>query len=153
MEQESQDTEIFELAISREVRAVKLYLALAEYFADSDMAQIFIDVAKEEMQHKGNLELEVMNSGHTIAIRQDWDKLSIDDSIISDLFSSPDIGYKDFLLFAIAKEEASFRFYIEMLPSVREHGSRDVLLAIAEEEVKHKYRFEMEYEKLLKKRI
>jgi rubrerythrin len=153
MKQENQYTEVLELAIAREVRAVQLFLGFAEYFADSDMAQIFIDVAKEEMRHKADLELEVVKLGHTIQIQEDWDKLPIDDNIISDLFSTTDVGYEDFLLFAIAKEKASFRFYVEMLPLVREQESREILLAMAEEEVKHKYRFEMEYEKLLKKRI
>ena len=152
MRQEDQYTEVIELAISREIRAVQLYLALAEYFVDSDIAQVFIKVAKEEMQHKDNLELEIIKLGHTVQIQEDWDKLPIDDSMVSELFSTPDIGRKDFLLFAIAKEEAAFRFYIEMLSLAKERESRDILLAMAEEEVKHKYRFEMEYEKLLKKK-
>ena len=43
------------------------------------------------------------------------------------------------------------RTYINLLPTTRDQQSRETLLAIAEEEVKHKNRFEIEYESLLKK--
>ncbi|MHC4620812.1 MAG: rubrerythrin, partial [Planctomycetota bacterium] len=58
--------------------------------------------------------------------------------------------YKDMLLLGIEKEEASFRTYVNLLMSVRDEESREVLLALAEEEVKHKLRFEMEYDMLQK---
>ena len=61
------------------------------------------------------------------------------------------MDYKDILLLAIEKEEASFRTYVNLLPTVHDQASREVLLAIAEEEVKHKLRFEIEYDILLKK--
>jgi rubrerythrin len=54
------------------------------------------------------------------------------------------------LLLGIEKEEASFRTYVNLLMSVRDEESREVLLALAEEEVKHKLRFEMEYDMLQK---
>ena len=151
MEEKEADIEIFELAISREVKAVQFYLALADYYANTDMRQVFIEVAKEEMKHKDSLELEIQKMGHTIQI-QDWPELSVNDSLTSETFSSPDIGYKDFLLLAIAKEDAAFKFYIDMLSSADNQESREVILAIAEEEVKHKYRFETEYEMLLNKK-
>jgi len=61
-----------------------------------------------------------------------------------------DMDYKDMLLLGIEKEEASFRTYVHLIGTVHEQGSREVLLAIAEEEVKHKFRFELEYDMLLK---
>jgi rubrerythrin len=62
-----------------------------------------------------------------------------------------DMDYKDMLLLGIEKEEASFRTYVNLLANVDDEESREVLLAIAEEEVKHKLRFETEYDLLLKK--
>ena len=47
------------------------------------------------------------------------------------------------------KEEASFRTYVNLLPNVHDEDSRETLLALAEEEVKHKLRFEKEFEALL----
>ena len=62
-----------------------------------------------------------------------------------------DMDYKDMLMLAMEKEEAAFRTYVNLLPNVQDQESREVLLAIAEEEVKHKLRFEIEYDMLLKK--
>ena len=52
---------------------------------------------------------------------------------------------------AIEKEEASFRTYISLIPTFSDEPTRETLLAIAEEEIKHKLRFETEYNLLLKK--
>ena len=54
-------------------------------------------------------------------------------------------------MLAMEKEEASFRTYVNLIPTIHDQQSREVLLAIAEEEVKHKLRFEIEYDMLLKK--
>jgi rubrerythrin len=60
------------------------------------------------------------------------------------------MDYKDMLMLGIEKEEASFRTYVNLAPSVHDQESREVLLALAQEEVKHKLRFETEYDMLLK---
>ena len=62
-----------------------------------------------------------------------------------------EINYREILLMAMQKEEASFQTYVSLVPKMNNEESRDVLLAIAEEEVKHKLRFEMEYDMLSKK--
>jgi rubrerythrin len=63
------------------------------------------------------------------------------------------MDYKDMLLLGMEKEEASFRIYIDLISQVQDKESREVLLALAEEEVEHKLRFETEYDLLLKKSI
>jgi rubrerythrin len=50
------------------------------------------------------------------------------------------------------KEEASFRTYVNLLGSVREKSSKDLLLELAEEEVRHKLRFQTEYDSIMKKK-
>jgi rubrerythrin len=57
------------------------------------------------------------------------------------------------LLMGMEKEEASFRIFVNMIPNVHDEQSRELLLALAEEEVKHKLRFETEYNNLLHKKI
>ena len=61
------------------------------------------------------------------------------------------MDYKDVLQLGMEKEEASFRTYVSLLATVHDQESREVLLALAEEEVKHKLRFEIEFDLLLKK--
>ena len=61
------------------------------------------------------------------------------------------MDYKDMLLLGMEKEEASYRTYVNLLRNVTDQESRETLMALAEEEVKHKVRFEQEYESLIKK--
>jgi rubrerythrin len=146
------DKEILEFAIAREMEAYHLYMTLAGRVASPQMRTVFEDLAKEELDHKEKLELEVMKTGQTVPATP---KLNIPEHeyIISDNQLQLDMDYKDMLLLGIEKEEDSFRTYIDLIPQVQDKESREILLALAEEEVKHKLRFETEYDLLLKKSI
>ena len=50
----------------------------------------------------------------------------------------------------IQKEDAAFRFYVKLAANATDEDSYETLMALAEQEIKHKMRFEMEYDKLLK---
>ena len=145
----SPDDEILEFAIARELEAYRFYMALASRVDSPQMRTVFTDLAKEELEHKAKLELEVMKTGKVVSASE---KFSIPehDYIVSDTESLLDMDYKDMLMLGIEKEEASFRTYVSLVPSVQDQESREVLLALAQEEVKHKLRFETEYDMLLK---
>jgi len=146
----SPDNEIFELAIAREIEAYHFYMALASRVDNPEIAKVFNDLAKEELEHKAKLELEVIKTGKTLSTLE---KVTIPDHnyIVSEVDSVLDMDYRDVLLLGIEKEEASFRTYVNLLANVHDEESREVLLALAEEEVKHKLRFETEYDMLQKK--
>jgi rubrerythrin len=150
MEKGAPDEEILEFAIAREVEAHNFFMALADRVRSPDIAKVFEDLAKEELEHKAKLELELMKTGKALPATP---KVTIPEHeyIMSDVDAALDMDYKDVLLLGIEKEEASFRTYVNLIPSVHDEESREVLLALAEEEVKHKLRFETEYELLLKK--
>ena len=150
MEEPDDYYEVLELAIAKEIEAYNFYLALADRVEDRQMRRIFEDLAKEELEHKAKLELEVMKTGRTVAVERKPLRPERD-YILSDDESPLDMDYKDMLLLGIEKEEAAFRTYVNLSASVLDEESREVLLAIAEEEVKHKLRFETEYDLLLKK--
>jgi rubrerythrin len=141
---------ILEFAIFREVEAHNFYMALAERVQSTEIAKVFEELAKEELEHKAKLELEVIKTGKTLPPAED---VTIPDQehIISDADSALDMDYKDIVMLGMEKEEASFRTYVNLLASVDDQESREVLMALAEEEVKHKLRFEAEYDLLLKK--
>ena len=48
------------------------------------------------------------------------------------------------------KDEASFRTYVNLVANAGDEQTQELLLALAEEEVRHKLRFETEYDVLLK---
>lgn len=144
------DEEILQFAIGREVEANQFYLALAERVKAAQMRKVFEDLAQEELEHKAKLELEVMKTGRVLPADQ---KITIPahEYIVSDGELALDMDYKDMLMLGMEKEEAAFRTYINLIPNVDDEESREVLLALAEEEVRHKIRFETEYDMLLKK--
>jgi rubrerythrin len=146
------DNEILEFAIAREMEAYQLYMTLAERAAGPEMRKVFEDLAKEELDHKAKLELEVMKTGQTVPATPKAD-IPEQEYNVSDNQLQSDMDYKDMLLLGIEKEEASFRIYIDLIPQVRDKESREVLLGLAEEEVKHKLRFETEYDLSLKEGI
>ena len=150
MEKGAPDDEILEFAIAREVEAYNFFMALAERVESPEIAKVFEDLAKEELEHKAKLELELIKTGKTLPKIENV-AIPEHDYIISDVNSVLDMDYKDVLMLGMEKEEASFRTYVNLIPSVHDEESREVLMALAEEEVKHKLRFETEYELLLKK--
>ena len=150
MAQIEPDSEIFEFAISREIAAHNFYMALTKVVSDPEMRKVFEEFAKEELEHKEKLELEVLKMGRLLPSEEDLPALSGDNSI-PNTGSLLNMDYKDILLLAIEKEDVSFRTYVDLVPHAADEESKDALLAIAEEEVKHKFRFEFEYDMLMKK--
>ena len=144
------DEEILEFAIFRENEAYNFFMALASKVEDPNIKKMLEDLAAEELEHKEKLELEIMKTGRTVSTelqpaRPPSDYILMDDQVQLDL------DCKDVLLLGMEKEEATFRIFVNMIPTVKDEQSRELLLALAEEEVKHKLRFETEYNKLLKK--
>lgn len=149
MSQVDSNQQTLEFAIGREVEAHHFYMALADRVADPKMRDVFQNLAQEELEHKAKLELEVMKLGRTVATEQTPGRPS-DEYVRSDREGLLDMDYKDMLLLAITKEDAAFRIYVNLAGDARDEESRDTLLALAQEEVKHKLRFEAEYDALLK---
>jgi rubrerythrin len=143
--------EILEYAISREVEAYYFCMALAGRVDTQRMRQVFEDMAAEELEHKAKLELEMIKMGKTLPEQQLPAGRPESDYIMSDSDSLLDMDYTDMLLLGMEKEEAAFRLYVNLIPNAQDEESREVLLALAQEEVRHKLRFETEYDILHKK--
>ena len=130
--------EILEFAIAREVEANQLYRYMATQIKNPGMRQICEDLAKEELGHKAKLELEIMKRGQVVS-----------DLNISDYMIDVD---NELLNYAINKEQHSIDLYTHLAEIVKDEESRKVLLSLAQEETEHRQRFEIEYDKLLKKK-
>ena len=149
MPQSDSYEEILEFAIDREIDANQFYLALAEYVDSPEMCKVFENLAQEELEHKAKLELELMKMGKTVKIKQPPDTPQRT-YIVSDNQSLFDMDYKDILMLGMKKEEEAFRTYINLVPNAYDSQSREVLLSIAQEEVKHKLRFQMELDLIMR---
>ncbi|MBN2591714.1 MAG: ferritin family protein [Sedimentisphaerales bacterium] len=144
------DQEILEFAIFRENEAYNFFMTLADSVKDDRISKVFEDLAAEELEHKAKLELEVMKMGKTVSTELEPPRPA-NEYIISDDPSPLDMDYKDVLMLAIEKEDAAYRTYINLIGTIHDEHSREVLLALAQEEIKHKMRFETEYKLLQKK--
>ena len=143
------DNEVVEFAISRELDAYNFYLSLAKFSKDPKISQILEQLAEEELEHKNKLEMELIKNGIVVDQTEKDYILANSDYVISNV-PVVDIEYKDLLELCIQKEDASFRFYAQLLQHAKNQDTKEALLAIIEEEIKHKHRFEIEYDLLLK---
>jgi rubrerythrin len=145
--------EILYYAISREVEANVFYNLLSQYIDDVQVRAICNEFAVEELEHKARLELEIMKLGRVVkplvGIEQGGRANPRPLDYMLDMAKVMRLSLPDLLLFAMTKEKASFRLYIDLLAMVEDEQSRQTLLELAEEEARHKMRFEIEYDRLL----
>jgi len=142
--------EILEFAIAREVEANQFYMDLARRLESPAMRELVLEFAKEELEHKAKLELEVMKEGIVVTATEKVAEFKIAD-YMSDVELSDDMSYKDLLIFAVKKEMRSLRLYIDLAAIIENTDSRETLLSLAVEEAKHEARFEIEYDEVLLK--
>lgn len=132
-------------AIQREQESADMYLNLAKRVADKSLVQALLQFAKEELGHKKKLEFEKILIGKSL--HQNQVILDVDPTLFQS--SSPtnyiDFTIEDLLFLAVKKEEMAFRVYTELAARTKDPQLKTVLLQLAEEEVRHKIRFEIEY--------
>ncbi len=71
--------------------------------------------------------------------------LKIGDYLV-DAEPSSDIDYQQALILAMKAEKAAFRLYSDPASATDDPGLKETLLGLAQEEAKHKLRFEIEYD-------
>jgi rubrerythrin len=141
--------QLLELAIMRELEAYHFYTALSENVDSKKIGRIFEELAAEELEHKKSLELEILKRGRVLP---PYEKVAPTEHglFVSDLKGKLDLDIKDVLVLCIEKEQASFESYINLLAISKDPEVRQMLTELAEEEIRHKLRFESEYEILTK---
>ena len=137
--------EIIDFAIEREEEAYQFYTNLAGRMEKSWMRKVFEDFAKEEMGHKQKLQKVKDGETPIKKVSGDIPDLKMADYLI-DVPVSDDMDYQDALIVAMKKEKAAFRLYMDLADFAEDKGLRATLIMMAQEEAKHKLRFEVEYD-------
>ena len=135
--------EVLDFAIDREIEANQFYMDLAERMENPTMHRVFEDFAKEELGHKAKL--EAMKKGKAVALAPVAPDLKIADYVVG-VEPTPNMDYKDALIFAMQKEKASFHLYTDLAEVVKNEAQRKMFLSLAQEEARHKMQFEIEYD-------
>lgn len=136
--------EILDFAIQKEEEAAELYSDLAKTLNRPDMKKVFESFAKEEMQHKAKL-MEVKQGKRMVSSEKKIFDLKIGDSLV-DVKPSPNLDYQHALIFAMKAEKAAYKLYADLAESTDDSSLKDLFLGLAQEEAKHKLRFEVEYD-------
>ncbi len=136
--------EVLDFAIKGEQEAVEFYTRLANQTANAAIRRVFEDFAREETGHKKKL--LAVKEGKTL---QSAGKIVKDMKIADytvDFEPNPNIDYQDALLLAMKKEKKAFKLYSDLAAAAENQDVKAVLLSLAQEEAKHKLRFEIEYD-------
>ena len=138
--------EILDFAINEEQNAADFYKSLATRLDKPAMQSIFEGFAKEEMGHKAKL--EAVKSGQKLApAAAKVADLKIGDYLVDvDSEDTGQLDYQKALIIAMKKEKVAFRLYNDLASKTDDAEVKDLLLGLAQEEAKHKLRFEIEYD-------
>jgi rubrerythrin len=136
--------EILDFAIEKEEEAAQLYQDLAATLNRPDMKKVFESFAREEMGHKAKL-LEVKSGRQMISAEAKIFDLKIGDTLV-DVKPSPNMDYQRALIFAMKAEKAAYRLYHDLAQATDDANLKDLFFGLAQEEARHKLRFEIEYD-------
>jgi len=141
--------DVIRFAIEKEEASAQFYHDIAERMEYPATKIIFEILGKNELQHKANLELELMKIGRTVA-QQPCTILGQDDqtSVEVDQDASK-MSFLDALQVAIRKERAAFVLYAGLMAQTTDPQLRQTFLELSEEEMRHLIQFENEYNSIV----
>ena len=135
---------ILDHAIAMEQAAADLYTSIAGRMKHDAVRDVFLSFAAEERGHKAKLE-QVKAGGVGLGSATAVLDLKIADYTV-DVELSDDPTYADILLFAMKQEKQAFRLYSDLAARTEDAELQTLFLSLAQEEAKHKLRFEIEYD-------
>jgi len=141
--------DILDFAIAREQDAVDFYNRLAEKARNNDMRHTFEQFAREEMGHKARL-AKIKEEGVITLPTEKVVDLKIADYVVIDS-ERDDMTYEQALVLAMKREKAAFKLYLTLSERVDKQEYKDLFRQLAQEESRHKLRFELEYDEYVLK--
>lgn len=145
MENFNSTDEILDFAISAEQEAINFYSSLYNKTKDENMKLAFREFILEEKSHKDKL-LKLKEDGSLSGI----ELKKVTDLKISDYMVEPkvydDMDYQESLLVAMLREKAAFKLYTDLAEIADDADLKTMFKYLAQEEAKHKLKFEIEYD-------
>jgi rubrerythrin len=137
--------DILDFAIAGEMKAHELYTDMAANAESPWMRRALEGMAQQEQQHRAKL--EAVKAGKIALDREQVGDLGIA-ATLEDVKPKAGMDYREFLAFAIKKENSSHKLYASLASIFSEPELSDLFRRLAEEEADHKRRFEVQYELL-----
>ena len=145
MEQWNSVEDVLDYAIQREQDAVDLYMGLAETAGPTHLRSVFEGFAAEEQAHKDRL-IAIKRKGMlATAPTKSVTDLKIGDYLVTEE-PTGELDYQGALILAMKREKAAYKLYSDLASIADSEGLANVFLRLAQEEARHKLRFEIEYD-------
>ena len=139
--------DILDFAIQREQAAHDFYNDLATKMERPGMQKIFVQFAGEELGHKKKLE-SIKAGKRLVPSEKKVLNLKIAEYTV-DVDPNEELDYQKALILAMKREKSSFKLYSDLADAVDEEDLKQTFKALAQEEAKHKLRFEVEYDDVI----
>ena len=149
MEQFNSVDDVLSFAIGEETRAFEFYMELAAKVTNPVMAEALREFAGEEKNHRLRLE-GIRKTGRVPGVEQRIADLEIAD-VMTTVEPGPNMTYQEVLVLAMKKEKAAFAMYTRLAELCTDAKLRQVFHMLAQEEARHKLRFELEYDDVVLK--
>jgi len=145
-------SELWDTAIYKEIASQSLYIEAQRETDDPAARAMLAELAAEELKHADTLRKLKEADWRP----SDWNRATLTDLRLSDYLSGPDTlegaGLQEVLIFAMKREQQSVAFYSQMMGALRYESAKMLCSRLAQEELKHKMKLELEYEKLFPER-
>jgi len=139
---------VLDFAISKEEDAAQFYTDLANRMDKPHMKEIFEQFALEEKSHKAKLQM-VKEGKLLLAVKDKVLNLKIVDVMKDNRFQEGEFNYQDALMAAMNAEKSSYKLYNDLAEATDKPELKETFQALAQEEAKHKLRFEIEYDETI----
>ncbi len=149
MENFSLVDDILDFAIDNEIKAYKFYTDLAAKMKNPEMKKVFLDFAAEEQNHKKLLEDTKKEKTVNLSGEQIADLKIAEFTVVVE--PTVDMDYQAALILAMQKEKESFQLYNSIANLVTNAANKQLFQFLAQQEAKHKLRFELEYDEVILK--
>lgn len=136
--------EVLDFAIKNEQEAYELYTSLAGKVEHAAMQEVFKQFAHEELGHKAKLQ-NIKAGGELKPAEGKIQNLKIADYLV-DIEPGPNMTYQEALIIAMQAEKRAFMLYSDLANQTDDAMLKKLFLGLAQEEAKHKLRFEIEYD-------
>ena len=146
--EEKKFREIIRFAIEKEIGTHDLYTMCGQIAKYSGAKELFGELAREEEGHQKIL--ENLSMGKVVEALESVPDLKISDYLI-EVKCMTDSSYADILRLVMKNEEYSVKLYNDLRDSCKDEELKKVFAVLAQEEAKHKLKFEKIYdEEILK---
>ena len=136
--------EILDFAIKSEQNAFNFYTKLSAIAENIAMKDMFQEFAEEEKMHKKRLEKIKEEKNFEV------EDVKVQDLKISeytvDVKQSDNMTYQEALLLAMKREKNAYKLYTDLAKIAPNERMLKLFRSLANEEAKHKLRFEIEYD-------